>query len=256
LVDESTTSDKMTPPITITPERLSYKELPPLFKRLDYTVRRYFVDEFLYRHIKAFSKSDKILDIGGKKISRRGQFNIEDWGLDVKYANIDPNTKPDILCDATRIPTKGSIFDGVICSELLEHVKSPESVLKEAYRILRPQGILLICVPFLYKIHSDPYDYGRYTETFWQETLREIGFTKIEIEKQGLFPSVIMDMLKNFAYEMQKEGRPRSTIIRVLFHKTIVCGQKKAFELEKREYFKNHQFFKSFTTGYGIKGVK
>jgi SAM-dependent methyltransferase len=233
----------MTSSNTITPERLPYEEVPPLFNRLDYTVRRYFVDEFLYRHVKTFSKSDRILDIGGKKISKRGQFNIEEWGLDVKYANIDPNTKPDILCDAARIPTKGSIFDGVICSELFEHVRSPESVLKEAYRILRPMGVLLICVPFLYKLHADPHDYGRYTETYWQETLREIGFTKIEIEKQGLFLSVLMDMLKNFAYEMQKEGRPRSTIIRVLFHKNNSVRTEESIQTREERVFQESSIF-------------
>lgn len=246
----------MTSSSTLIPERLSYEKVPPLFYQLDYTVRRYYVDEFFYRRMKLFSNYTKILDIGGKKISKRGQFDIENSGLKIKYANIDPETKPDYLCDAASIPVEDKTFNGVICSEVLEHVKEPKLVLEEAHRILKPGGVLLICVPFLYKLHPDPQDYGRYTDYYWQEILSEIDFTEIEIEKQGLFLSVIMDMLKNFAYEMGRENKPKARMLRIIFHKAIGWGERKAFELEKREYFKNHSFFNSFTTGYGIKAVK
>lgn len=65
-----------------------------------------------------------------------------------------------------------------------------------------------------------------------------------------------MDMVKNLAYEMQKEDKPKSRILRNVFYKAIGWGQNKAFEVEHREYYTNHQFFNSFTTGYGIKEVK
>ena len=92
------------------------------------TQRRYFIDKFLYSNVKYFS--GKILDLGGKKNNKRGLFlppanhNIE-W----LYLNNDPNTSPDYLSDASKIPTKEEYFDTIIITELLEHIEDPDKVL-------------------------------------------------------------------------------------------------------------------------------
>lgn len=238
------------------PKRLSYEIVSPMFNQLSYSLRRYYVDEFHERNIRMFPKSANVLDIGGKKVGKRGRFNIEKHLVKVKYANIDPSTNPDYLCDGSNIPVKNNSFDVVICSELLEHVREPTLILKEAYRILKSGGVLLICVPFLFRIHSDPYDYGRYTDYYWRIVLKEIGFVKITIEKQGLYYSVFMDMLKRYAYQKQKEKKPRSKILKWILHRTITLGKKKALELENREYVMNDRFLNSFTTGFGIIAIK
>jgi SAM-dependent methyltransferase len=230
--------------------------IQPCFQNMGYSVRRYYVDDFYSRNISYFPKGGRILDIGGKKKRKRGQFDIEKYDFRVEYVNIDEKTEPDYLCDATDINVEDNSFDGVICSELLEHVSDPKAVLREAYRVLKPGGVLLLSVPFMYHIHADPYDYGRYTDFYWDNALKEINFSAISIEKQGLFFSVIANMLKAFANEMQKEGKPKNGLKRKLFHKAVGWGEKKAFELENKPSFKNHKFFNRFTTGYGIVAVK
>lgn len=45
------------------------------------------------------------------------------------------------------IPLSDSSLDAVICSEVLEHVDSPEESIKELIRVLKPGGVLALSVP-------------------------------------------------------------------------------------------------------------
>jgi glycosyltransferase involved in cell wall biosynthesis/2-polyprenyl-3-methyl-5-hydroxy-6-metoxy-1,4-benzoquinol methylase len=49
--------------------------------------------------------------------------------------------------DLARVPIASSRLDGILLSEVLEHVADDEAVLREAWRTLRPGGILAISVP-------------------------------------------------------------------------------------------------------------
>lgn len=64
--------------------------------------------------------------------------------------------------------------DGVICLDVLEHVSAPFKAAAEIKRVLRPDGILLLTVPFLTSFHGkeggsqghDDYpDYWRFTHS-------------------------------------------------------------------------------------------
>jgi glycosyltransferase involved in cell wall biosynthesis len=44
------------------------------------------------------------------------------------------------VCDATELPFPDASFDGVFCSNMLEHTPSPEQVFDEVERVLRPGG--------------------------------------------------------------------------------------------------------------------
>ena len=49
--------------------------------------------------------------------------------------------------DIISIPLLDSSLDAVICSEVLEHVNSPQESIKELIRVLKPGGILALSVP-------------------------------------------------------------------------------------------------------------
>ncbi len=60
-----------------------------------------------------------------------------------------------ILSDSHRLPFRDSTFDKVVASEVLEHLEDDQKALKEIFRILKHQGILVIstpsiCYPFLW----------------------------------------------------------------------------------------------------------
>src|SRR3989344_3137619 len=70
-------------------------------------------------------------------------------GVDVYKAAIEYGKKkyPTLklrYADAHKLPFRDESFDGVICSEVLEHVVEPERVLREIKRVLKPEGIAVV----------------------------------------------------------------------------------------------------------------
>jgi len=68
-----------------------------------------------------------------------------------------------IHSDAHKLPFKDNSFDACFCNTVLEHVKDPEQIIKEIQRVLKPNGKVIISIPFLQEIHADPDDFQRYT---------------------------------------------------------------------------------------------
>lgn len=182
------------------------------------THRRQYLDNFLCSQKKTM-KGD-ILDVGGKKENKRGYFlppydMVSSW----RYINIDQSTNPDICCDAERIPLSSESIDGFLLCEVLEHLKNPEAVLSECYRLLRYNGCGWITMPFLYQIHADPMDYQRWTDSKLKDILTDVGFSSIVIEPMGGFIAVTHDLLFGILYRLsfkKKNAKVYFKIFRIL----------------------------------------
>lgn len=218
------------------------------------SLRRYFVDLFFFENILSVNKNCFVLDLGGNKNAKRGLFNIEQNIYNVIYLNYSKKYFPDIQADASHLPFIDEVFDCIVCSELLEHIRKPTDVLKEIYRVLRPKASLLITVPFMFPIHADPYDYGRYTDQYWIESLTECGFDEIIIEQQGGFFCVFADMFRGYCIE--KEGKANGIKKKLIFFinkKIQKYIKKKAISLDCHNNQEMKYFFtKGCTTGFGI----
>jgi SAM-dependent methyltransferase len=223
---------------------------------LGYSLRRSFIDEFYARQIQTLPPGSRVLDLGGYKDRKRGTFDISAYPVHVTYANLSRQQRPDVQTDAASLPCKSECFDAVVCSELLEHVDDPKAVLQEMYRVLKPTGVCLISVPFLFHIHADPCDYGRYTDYYWRRQLQKLGFGDITIEAQGLFWSVAVEMLRAWFYERVRQGRVQSATLQRLITALIAKGRKAAFHREQRVEACDHAFIRRYTTGYGIRVVR
>ena len=91
----------------------------------------------------------KVLDVGyvsgdlhnsiRKKISGKNLF-----GLDT---HVKKQTKNHRKGTAEKIPFEKNYFDCVVAGELIEHVKKPALFLKEANRVLKNNGLLIITTP-------------------------------------------------------------------------------------------------------------
>ena len=140
----------------------------------------------------------RVLDVGGKKIGRRGDFvppldQVESW----KHLNTDEKSQPDYFCTAEDIPLKDASIDTVIMTEVLEYLPYPQKVFAEIYRVLADNGHAMVSVPLLNPIHGDNWaDRVRYTPVMLKEMVEESGFTVKVLETMGSVGSVIYDILR------------------------------------------------------------
>lgn len=230
---------------------------PEQVRDISYTLRRYYVDRF---HEDVFCDrafcGGLILDLGGNRKSKRGLFDIDCYDGTVIYANISASKSPDTVTDAESLPFAPATFETVICSELLEHVYRPQNVLKEVFRTLKPGGTLLVCVPFMVGVHGDPYDYGRYTDSYWRRALDDIGYSNVEIMAQGAFFSVAYDMLRALVYGAISHWGTERRISIAMIGRALGLLKLKAIDLDNRTLSSTGSKTQVYTTGFGIKATK
>jgi SAM-dependent methyltransferase len=73
----------------------------------------------------------------------------------------------------------------VLCSEVLEHLPRPDRAIAELRRVLKPQGTLVLTVPFLRRHHAAPHDYFRFTEHGLRRLLEEAHLSVEELRPIG-----------------------------------------------------------------------
>jgi SAM-dependent methyltransferase len=230
--------------------------IDPQYRSLKYSLRRYYVDEFLTRQASTLCAGSRVLDVGGFGIEKRGQFDMRRYPLKVYSLNLSADKQPDIRSDAARLPLASGCCDAAICTEVLEHVPDPRPVIAEISRVLKSGGALLITVPFLFPFHADPFDFGRYTETFWRDNLARAGFAPVELEKQGLYWSVLFEMLRAAVHHAQSEGKLRLRIGRSLAARSLGWLRRRAIQWDASALAKGDPFSSAYTTGYGIRAEK
>ena len=134
----------------------------------------------------------------------RGEFlnNFKDLGLEAVGVDISPEAVTyeqglDVkLCDIEneKLPFEDNVFDIVYSKSFIEHLYYPEKYLEEAFRVLKPGGILLTLVPDWesnYKIYFDDFTHRTpFTKTALEDAYSMYGFKKVEVFKFRQLPIV------------------------------------------------------------------
>jgi SAM-dependent methyltransferase len=98
-------------------------------------------------------------------------------------ADLPGNPDADItLAVGQPIPVPDESFDGVVSTQVLEHVDDPRRYLREAWRVLRPRGVLLLSTHGVWQYHPDPTDFWRWTLDGLRRELAMAGFASIREE--------------------------------------------------------------------------
>ena len=78
---------------------------------------------------------------------------------------------------------------------MLEHVRFPEKVIQEMYRVLKSDGVLLLTTRQYWKTHGSPYDFFRYTRLGLESLLSSNGFEVITTIPMGGPASLIATVI-------------------------------------------------------------
>ena len=105
-------------------------------------------------------KNKKVLDIGcntGIVLIPLKEKGVDILGIDISISDIKKakkslsqkklSEKCVQVANAAKLPFKNNYFNVVLLSDILEHVTEPNIVAKEAIRVVKPNGIVLVTVP-------------------------------------------------------------------------------------------------------------
>ena len=129
--------------------------------------------------LKRYATDKKTLDVGcgndvyGHLFPNRVKLDIEQR----------PGVEVDIIADAHDLSQiEDDSFDVILCSEVLEHLHTPQKALDEFRRVLKPGGLILLTTRFIFPLHDVPGDYFRFTKYGLKHLLRDFEIEELQEE--------------------------------------------------------------------------
>jgi SAM-dependent methyltransferase len=165
----------------------------------------YFARRGLWHEVGALAGSltGDVLDVGcGRKPYRDLVPAARYVGLDVDAPGTRALGAADIFYDGEKFPLADAAFDGVLCSQVFEHVFAPEAFLGEIHRVLRPGGHLLLTVPFAWDEHEQPRDFARYSSFGLRALLERAGFEVVEQRKSTAGSRALLQLTSAHLYKI------------------------------------------------------
>jgi SAM-dependent methyltransferase len=129
-------------------------------------------------------------------VSTREDITVLDYGCggspyralfpNAKYRRADFAAIPGldyVFTENSQIAADSETFDLVLSTQVLEHVRNPQGYLKEALRLLRPGGRLVLSTHGIFEEHGCPFDFRRWTAEGLRSEAASAGFAVEEVQK-------------------------------------------------------------------------
>ncbi len=182
------------------------------FKR---NLTRKITRERLSLFIEKYANSAYTLDIGCAN-SPYSKFFKNRVGFDIAEG---PSV--DVVGDAHTLPFEDSKFEQILCTEVLEHLHTPERAIAEMERVLKPGGTLLLTTRFLFPIHDAPHDYFRYTKYGLRHLLR--NWEIVSLTEEVTTMETLGVLLQRIGFQTKLRANALSKICVFLIAKVFIA---------------------------------
>ncbi len=211
---------------------------------------RVYLEEFIREAAKSLPSTAVVLDAGAgscpyKSLFAHAQYESADFcQANMQYAEIN------YICDLTNIPVEESRYDLVLCSQVIEHTPEPEAVLRELYRVLKPNGQLLLSAPLFYQEHGQPYDFYRYTQFGHRYLLEKVGFTVKTLEWLEGYYGTLAYQLETATFALSSNPKLYGGRLLGWMSAVIVILIKPLFKFLSKMFAVLDLRYKNITSGY------
>lgn len=237
----------------------------PTFRTLEHPFRYSFTTCFKERIVANFldlKNNDKVLEMGCGSayffsVLKRYFSKIKFFysGIDMEK---DAVQAAQFFCgpeasisngDVSALHFQNGQFDKILYLDVIEHVKDDQKSLNEAFRVLKPNGSLIV---------STPNSSALLTDTFFCEYLHDHGH--MANQRHGYTEKELSLLLKNAGFEVERIGYSNTFLSEILITITKLGyrlkrekynSQKDVFEVENSLLFLVHKYL-FFPFGYVV----
>lgn len=107
--------------------------------------------------------SGEVLNVGAGGPQGQHKVNVAFPKRKIVHTDIEKFKGIERIADVESLPFEDSVFAGVVCVAVLEHVGHPWKAVPEMARVLIPGGLSLIISPWMWRKHMGA-DYWRFME--------------------------------------------------------------------------------------------
>lgn len=163
--------------------------------------------------LKTSDRDPVVLVVGGATVGDGSEALYRDTSVKIIAFDVYRSEHTHFVADAHSIPIPDGVIDAVWVQAVLEHVLSPERVVAEIYRVLRPRGLVYAETPFMQQVHEGPYDFTRLTETGHRWLFRHYECIDSGVER-GPFTALLWSIRYALAGLLRSHGA--ATLICIL----------------------------------------
>ncbi len=147
-------------------------EIPSLLRRSE------------HQALSRISLDGSIIDLGGD--SKSSYRRLIGGTHTFTTVNLDQKAHPDILHDLEKpLPISGAVYDHALLMNVLEHIFEYRQLLQETVRVVKPDGTVVIVLPFLFPVHPSPHDFHRFTAETLQRECEKAGLRDVHVTPLG-----------------------------------------------------------------------